>query len=68
MFYKGKMVFIEYLDEYQKDSISGLMLLQKFSKNEYIIKEKDQALAIYVLKEVFIRKFIILLIKFIKNS
>lgn len=28
------------------------MYLQKFTKNEYIFKEKDQASALYILKEV----------------
>ena len=54
---------IEYFDEYQKDSISGIMILQKFSKNDYIIREREQAEAVFILKEVKIfHLFIIFLL------
>lgn len=48
----AKITVIEYFDEYQKDSISGIMILQKFSKNDYIIREREQAVAVFILKEV----------------
>ena len=56
--------FLEYFDEYQKDSISGIMILQKFSKNDYIIREREQAVAVFILKEVI---FFYYSITFIKN-